>query len=413
MNSKENKFEVDLANSQNFYGTLFINNNEIPASDILSLVIREWLLSESIVPRLELTMIDSGRLSDADLPINKSEIKISISKSEESIDDEEMFFYVSDVEIINTPSKNGQRIIKISGLLKIDNLFKIGSSAFTGNSVKVISDIADELNLEFVKKNNISAQDNMTYFKLNQNNLSFLQHVLDRSYIGEDDLLFAFISINNTLNALSLKSAISAKPLWTLKYNVELATSKSEDEFKNLIEKLGIKEDKSTIYYSNFGLINKSGSFYNSGGYSIKNSFYDINKKEIIETESNSSLKLNKTDYDNINENKITAKFNYSGVSNLYNTYEGYDQANSNKENLILSLFAQTLEVEIDSFKTPEIGDSIEIFIPTKSEVNSELNNEILSGKYIIISRLKTLTKSSILKKRIIIARVGTNKGLY
>jgi len=407
------KFEFDTAKYQQFYGTLFINNREVPASDIYSFTVREWILPNLFLPRLELVLIDGGRLSELELPIHDTQIKLMISKHEESAEAEDLLFNILDFEILNGQNPNDQRIIKISAYLDIPNLFSIESKSYDGTSLDVFKQIAKELKLKYNKVNNISAQDKMIYYKLKQNNITFFKHILEKSYIGKDDVLFAYITTDNLLNTLSLKDAYSKKPVYKLRYDIELATANSKDNFKQLLKDKRIKEDDKSIYYSNYGIINKSGTFFNNGGYSVLSSNYNLEDNEYFETEVNSSESFFNTDLNSFKDFASNTKYIYNGLNIKTNVYSDYEIAASVRHNILNSFFANSIEIEIDSYSNPNIGDMIDLIIPSKSQTTAKLNNEPLSGKYIIISKLRTASKLSIFKKRIIVARLGTNEGIY
>jgi hypothetical protein len=385
----QDNLDIGQLPGQNFYCRLIIKGQEYLSPNIVSLVIREWVID--VLPRLELQIFDDGSLFELS-PLEDSEIiSILIGKNLDDPNPLQLDFMLSDY-VVDQIADNRKVVISLTGYLQVTDMFNIRTRAFKKNSsVNVLSEIANESELSFQNPLNVMSLDNMTWYQSSQSNYDFIRHVLERAYVPNDTVFF-YANTQNKFVYTSLNSELSKK-------NVKLARFDIDNYYKDLHE-----FDK-TLWFNKYDIVNYKGYFNKKIAYGFKYNYYDLSKN--MEEEYTSSSSLTDFLYKTVDMRNLLV-YNYQGgMYNNLNIYgETFFESKIRNEYLKSDFFGISVVININAMGQVNLFDKIDLILPSLLE--NEMN-ESMSGQYIVGGIVHHISKGGIYKKMISLHRNGIN----
>lgn len=386
--------EQGMISGQQFYLTMDIKGIKYNPSNLQYFIIREWIYN--ILPTIEMQFLDDGYLSEVFPLEDQEDIKIVLAKHEDDENPIEMIFSVDDCSY-EIKGDNRKIVISINGHLKADKMFILKSRSFSiQNSSSVLSNIASENNLTFLNPHNIVPSDNMIWYQINQSNFDFIKHVLKRSYIPDDVLMF-YARVDKKFILTSLKREIDKREIKKSKFSIENYERNDKDE-----------DDKDdTIWFSNYSIVNNSGFFNKRIGYGFGYSYFDLN--DVVSETYSTIPKLTQLSFRNKNMKDITVRNETYAEINLANIYsEKFYESMTRNRFLISNFFANSLVLNINALSKVNLMDTIDVYIP--SLMQEDNHNEVLSGFYLVAGIQHEVSNGGIYKKKIALGRNGFNK---
>jgi len=382
--------------AQQFFCTLNFKGQQIDASNIISLTIREHVLD--ILPRIDLTIADLGHMIET-LTIEDDDIlTVSIAKDSESKAFLTCDFAMGDYEV-QVQGSNQMLHINMPGNLMDTDMFKIKTRAFKNKSSQdMLKVIAQETGLPFTNPLKVIPSDQMTWYQCTQNNYGFIKHILKRAYVFNDVVLFyattqnkfVYTSLNKEITKLNYKNAV---------YNVEQTEIKTDDNDQN-------------IYYNSFDIVNLSALFNNVSSIGLQASYFDAklgSQKAMVNFPfkllTNSSF-INKDNFGDI------VYDHYYGTYNNLNLYsEKYFESEIRNKYLINNFFANSVAIQINADNQVQLFDKINVAIP--SIVSSNNQNNVMSGMYLVGGIVHHVSLNGIYKKTLLLNRNGNNASTF
>jgi len=409
----------------NFVIKLSINDVEVPTASVVDLVVREWIFDA--IPRLEISLSDNGRFIDMFPLQDNDRIKIELNHyiyDEAPINAQ---FKMQDYEIINSaPGKSQQALIKITALLDTKFLtYPIHNRSYPNkNSKEVFEAIFDECKIENkilgLRKFDarIDPRDSMTWLQVNQTNLQFIKHVLDRSYHKDNDTSFLYTNRSGTMVYTSLRTELKKKVanVPRIIYNIESSMLNSQgdhskDELEDLIEEEKINEGENQLFFYNWRYKNFSGTKNKENSYGRKFSYYDLidGITRDIATDSHELSIHSLKEQDSIG--KITVQDDY-GILDNDNVHDSYMLAKTQNKYLKENFFCSYLLVYTRPSNNINLFDRVSVEVDSLLPIEST-RDEVHSGQYIVGGIIHQASKDSIYNSILILFRNGLDvKGL-
>jgi hypothetical protein len=406
--------------SQNFFCNIEIAGVSIPPRNIAYLAIREWATPSSFIPRLELSVIDDGLLTELKTPHYTKKVFIELGRNEDDDSPINITFDIYDYTIDKVADLS-QNMISISGLISMDNPFTIPQRPVVydqQSSKSVIENIANSIlsgeqqNYSFVS-GNANPSDSMNWIQSYQSNIHFIKHVMNKSFIGDNDALICYVDANGKFHYEGIVDKFNDTPLLTARFDIQLATALSLDEMGQKAVEKGYTEEqgRNDIWYSSINLRDYSGTLRNTIGLTTESTYFNRKTSEYLSKLDN--INIDNTDaniYNDVIDNKTV--YNYTGTYGI-NEHDNVNKSVVLRNNILGQLFSQSVLLEINSYSNVQLLDTIELLVHADiKDTNAGFPiNEKLSGVYIVGGITHTLNGSgSIYKKIITLYRVGVNK---
>jgi hypothetical protein len=388
----------------NFFCNLKIKGKQIASSNIVSLVIREWIFD--LIPRIELIINDDGVLTEL-FPLQDGDIiSVVLGKNEKDPNPLMADFYLM---AHTAGSMHGSMFMQIMmvGILKIDDFYSpIKSRSFKlKNSVDVLRQIIS-FEGKHIFEASTSTNDLMTWLQVQQNNFDMVKHVLNRSYKPNDcTFLYAYDSAKSendtTIKFMytSLQTQLSKKEFGTARYDIE---KYSAEAFNDNI-------DYNNLWFNSYNIFDFTSYVNRINNYGIKYNYYlpSFGEKNINLNDDSHPLS-DLTNKNKNNKNQITDAFNYGYQSK--NVFENYYKAIAQNKYYKYNFFSSILELNINALCKPKLFNKINANVP--SLINRE-GNIALSGEYLIIGITHEIGVGNIYRKRIACSRNGINSNLF
>ena len=408
----------------NFIIKLSIKDVEVPSAAIVDIVLREWIFD--VLPRLEIMISDNGRYIDQ-FPLEDND-KIVIELNHFIFEEAPIKaqFKLHDYEIINSaPGKSQQALIKITALLDNNFLdFPIHNRSFSRkNSSEVFNDIFQETKITNKQlglrkfESRVTPNDEMTWLQINQNNLQFLQHVLNRSYVNDNDTPFLYTNRNGTLVYTTLRTELKKKQQETPRmiYNIEasILNSKnySKEDLEEKLEEEKENEGNNQLYFYNWRYKNFAGCKNKTNSYGRRFSYYDLTNSlmQEIKTDDHELSIHSLKEEDKIG--KITRQDDY-GILDTSNVHDKYMLAKTQNQYLKENFFSSYLLVYTRPSNNLNLFDRVNVEVDSLLPIES-VRDEVHSGQYIVGGIIHQASKDSIYNNIVILFRNGLDvKGL-
>lgn len=394
--AKNKKILSDWGEKQN--PNLFemtINDIDVPITNIISLSVREY--AYKTLPTIEIA-IGGGSTWEEFSPVQEGQIiklKMSANKESALTIDTEFEVVTYNISRVDKGISSSNTVITILGSFKANKILgNISSKSYPKmTSSDVITQIGDELEIEVDAK--ISSNDKMTWYRLNQSYYDFINTIIQKSHVGEDDAPFIYIDALGKLNYNSFRSAVSNSIKLT-GYHYPTLGQYPLGELDGVI-------------FSNFSVQDKSGFINKYGGNGSAYSYYDLD--DIITYEIDPSI---------INsglvqiENKTSEDYGKPSKHNIFgalnpNVYEEYFHSIARNEYIRMTLLSTNVVITVDANQKVKLMDKININVMS-SLGEKHVQNETYSGSYIITGIVHSINHIDNYSMHLILSRNGTNK---
>jgi len=379
---------------QQFYLELTIKGNKYNPLNISYLIIREWIFNP--LPYIEIQFADNGFLMET-FPLEDGEdIQVTLGKNEDDENPLRLTFSLNDYTV-SIAGDNRRSFVNLNGFLKASDMFTLRTRSFSKqNSSLVLSTIANESNIPFSNPFNITPSDNMTWIQNSQSNFDFIRHVLRRSYVPDDMLMF-YATTDNKFVLNSLNSSIGRKDTKKSKFSVENYERNIKDD-----------EDKDdTIWFTSYSMVNNSGFFNKRIGYGFEFNYWNL--EESIQKTYSKIPKMTALSFRNkeIAGKPVIRQFNIDMIeANIYG--EEYFESELRNQFLKNNFFANSLVLNINALSKVSLMDKIFVDIP--SMLAEEESNEAMSGFYLVAGVQHEVSNGGIYKKKLALGRNGMEK---
>jgi len=408
----------------NFSIKLSINDVDVPASSVVNIVLREWVLD--LLPRLEIMLSCNGRFIDQFPLQDNDKIKIELSHFIFEESPIKAQFKLQDYEIVNSaPGKSQQALIKLTALMDSTFLtYPIHNRSFSNaNSKEVFESIYNESKVGSEQlglrkfESRIDPKDEMSWLQINQNNLQFIKHVLDRSYVNNNDVPFLFTNRSGTMVHTSLRTELKKKQqeVPRMIYNIEasMLNSKnySKEDLEELLEEEKENEGANQLFFYNWKYKNFSGCKNKTNSYGRRFSYYDLTDSLSQEiTTDNHELSIHSLkEKDSIG--KITRQDDY-GILDVNNVHPNFMLAQTQNEYLKENFFSSYFLAYTRPSNNLHLFDRVNVEVDSLLPIGS-LRDEVHSGQYIVGGIIHQASKDSIYSSVVILFRNGLDiKGL-
>ena len=420
MADTKHKLLIDQSGSQNFYCNLVIDGTEIPARNIAYLVIREWVLQQSPVPRLELSLFDDGILTEINTPVYNTLVTIELGRNKDDDNNLVMSFDIYDYCIEKMGNIN-MNMIHMTGLLSMEKPFDIPLMAEVYEN-KSSDQVIEKIGKKLLKpiytshkaKISISGSDTVTWIQTHTSNYGFFKDMIERAYISQTDCPLIYMDLLGNIHYHSLKNSFNAASLYTAFFDVQMATSLSKTEMAALSVQKGYTEaDADNIWYGALNFKDYSGTMRNMSGFTFTKGDFDREKTEYLTTSVANNL--TNTD-DDIYKKSMTnnTRFYYTGPNSI-NKAPGMEDAKWIRQNLVNQIFSQSVIIETNPYNKAMLLDNITLKVPADinlTQTSGNLNDR-LTGTYMIGGITHVVTdagKGGAYKKSLSLFRSGLNK---
>lgn len=247
------------------------------------------------------------------------------------------------------PSSGKYQSYTVMGEVRIPKLYKDVCKVFKGNSSDALLKIAEDLNLGYAS-NETKTNDTMNWLAPNIDYQTLIRHIVNGSWLGEEDYFDCWIDQYYNINFINLK-----KQFDDVNPNIETmrmaygsdsfgdvmpgGTETSEVEFPLLLTN-STQFSKSPLFIKDIAVEQNAGSINNDLGYFQKVQFYDSKlvsdkpKNKFVEYDIESVTNKNLGSRDNINKGRLgenlykeEIKKTYVGTLYFENVHENFQQA--------------------------------------------------------------------------------------
>lgn len=392
------ELNTNASYNQLFFMKMKMGNIPIIPQNINYVVIREWMVS--MMPTVQISLNDDGMLSEIFHLQDEMPIEIQIGKTPNDENPITVDFMVVDYSMGQSVNNN-YGIFEITGVLNIPQLFSpIKTRSFKNKSSKtVLNSIASLDGFTMSTANNVNPNDNMTWLQANQTDLDFMQHVLDRAYVRNDSVL-GYFSTDKKFYLTTLNNIINGKIKKIARYDV---TKFNQLSFDN-------EEDKNTIWFNYYDMLNMNGFYNKINNYGIDYVYHDISNSKSKSLNFKTSQLADKT-FKNKNRVNNTVKKHVFGAQ--FNTHNNYHAAQVENRARLMNLLGFSMVINVNSLTDVKLAELISVNIPHMASYATEGPNLQLSGKYVVVGQTYTVSKNNIFRKQLIVARDGINDSGY
>lgn len=383
-----------------FYIRISINGVEINSARIKLLAIREWIYEKT--PRLEFQFEDAGKFYNIFPLEDHAEIKITIANSKHDVNYVDAIFRLQDYYFDVSTGNRKVYTYGMTGLLESKDFYiESKTRSFSNsNSSEVIDLIASESGFKSdIRK---KSADKMTWYQINMTNQHMVDHLMGRSYVQENDCMFAYSDVQSNFVYTSLKTEITKKPKFKIKYYPDdLDASKDKNP------------DDKALKFKSFIMKSFSGTFNKSSSYQTSLEYYDQTDKQSI-TVSDDSHELTSHSLKNkTNAGKLVKNFTFGmATKNMHTNYHKGMLLNFYQRYNYFPMYAEiTCEMKNQPDYFLNDAKAISLFDVVDVEFVSEVSdkNSIYSGKYIIANITHQVNQKGIYMITLMIFRNGVN----
>lgn len=387
----------DIGTAVNAHCIVRIKGRQIVTSNIIQLVIREWIFD--VVPRLELLINDDGIFTEV-FPIKDGDkIYVELAKNDTGTPLRMEF----DILGWYSGSMMGNKFnqIQFVGLMSCQGLYyPTRTRCFSGqNSYEVFSEIASEASKKLNKPPELSPNDLMNWIQSGLTNLEMCKHVIKRSHV-QDDTPFFYGDTKGEFNYTSLKTELSKKVNTKAWFDIEKYSSESfEDD-----------ADYNNLWFSSFNIYDYSSIANKTKNYGIDFSYYDVSRgTQVVDIASSEStlakMPMKSTD----GSGEIVGGHEFGHLPT--NVHEKYYHGVAQNEYFRSNFFnGYLLELDINALGKPNLFDLVFVAVPS---MVGDGYNSVLSGNYVIGGIIHEYSAGEQYHKKTELFRNGINKSEF
>lgn len=392
---------------QQYHLLMKINSVTVPTKNIQSFVLREWIFDH--VLSMECFITDNGVFVEQSPLYDDCLVEVEFSKNDEA-DKVVLKFGVNDFEIERQGSGDIFYGIRFTAIQKtVDMTMPVYTKVYPRQTVSTAigNVIKNETDVKLVKR--VETNDSQNWYQIATSNNEFLYHLKKRSYVADEDMVFAYMTRYKEMVITSLKTECNKTPEF-IAYNSDIASL--DNGIDNVISK--IKDDKQKIkplyFKSHIKYKNVAGTLNKKAGYGINFSYYDFENlyyhylnynygpmtKYLNENKANSQKVVNSITYNSLHRN--VHKNYLMGV--CQNMYMGH------------SFFNSYIQIAIGPDMGVNLFDKITLNIPDAvgQIVNGKpLLDKVHSGDYIVGGILHDIRKDGMYSMILTLFRNGIN----
>lgn len=401
--------EINYTNyGQQYVLKMFINNIEVPMSNIESCSIREWIIGD--VMTLEATIRDQGTFIEISPIYDECPVEVEFSKPGDLIP-QKVLFDMNLYETERAPGDNGQlyMIHFIAVQRTTDFFYPIQARTFKNlNSSEVLEQLCQESNIKF--KSDISSNDSQNWIQGNVNNYLFTKHLMKRSFYKEEDLPIFYFDRTGTANYSTIKTKCNQKTKF-VGINNDYAFM---DNGESPVTKLFIDKTskvKPIYYYTSFNTKNVAGILNKRTAYGVDYTYFDF--KDFVEYKM--FFKFSPlTNYVNQNKKnlyKYSNGMNYNGQHR--NVHPNYLLAVTQNMFIKDSFYNNYLQILINPESELMVGDKIDMIIfDNLSKMANGIPNidKANSGEYLVGGIMHEFKNEGLYNMVVTLFRNGINK---
>lgn len=387
---------------------VFVRGVQIKNSNIMNLIIKESVFN--ILPTIELTWNDYGIFSDVFPLGDNDEISVEISTHRE-LDGIKAVFTISDYNIVPVNIEtHSNYYIFVTGILKNKSMLQISMKSFSrSTSSNVLSDIFKSEGYKVIKS--VDTKDTMTWLQSFTPH-EMIQNVLDYSYVGDNNMLFAFVDKNGNSYIVDLDTIIKSPK----KYNIKLSTDPMSFYYKQIEPTVGVRGELKNLGYNYFRFSFHPGFNNKTGGYGVKCFAYDYDNPTVYSSEIKGAFKP-LTEYSLKHKDmKNSTQFEYMSMKyKNSNVHENYHKAYIQNEYIKKSFFSDVLILNTYFNNEVKLLDkmSVEINSLAHSGANKPEFNKIYSGDYVVVGIINQISQDGTYKSQLYLSRGGINKSAF
>jgi len=377
---------------------LFINGIQVNTETVQTLNIREWIFDKTLT--MDCIFYDNGMFVEVS-PLYEScpiSLELSINEEEKIVKEFEM----GPFETNRTAADNGV-IYSISfvAFLK-SNLFKSASNrVFRSKNVSTILKevmAGESFQLKVEKESN----DVQTWYQMNENNFDFINHLMKRSFVNEEDMPLLFMTKDNMVYT-SLKYICEKDvKFYALNNRHEMSNNRVDQTMKG--------DEKIRKIYYNINIASKNiASIQNKdAGYGVMYSNYDY--KDFLYKYVNFNY-APMSQYMNRKKGNISVVNSITYNSTSSNTHSNYLLAKTQNIYMENIFFNNYKQINVRPDLTISLGDKIYLEVPDSVGriLNKSGTDKVNSGEYIIGGIMHNLNKGGIYNMVLTLFRNGLN----
>jgi hypothetical protein len=387
---------------------LSIHGIQVPTSNVLSSVLREWIFDRIVT--LECMIMDTGTFVELSPIYDESPVLIEFSKNNEP-DKIQMEFRINATEVERTMADNGGvYIIKFVALQKTNDYFyPIKTKSYKNQTTSdVFLEIANNAGVKFIKE--IDAKDNQIWVQSNACDYSFGHHLIKRSFVNSEDRPLFYFNRRNEAVFSSIKTKCSTKSKFiAINNDYAFLDNGNDNVIKELKQTLG--NDVKILYYKTDITYKDISSIFNKkNGYGINFTYFDL--KNFFEYQLSFSFSpLTKYSKQNKNNSKkFVNGLTYNTLSK--NCHENYLLAKTQNLMIDQMFFGSYLQMSINPELSLNLGDKISVIVYdnlSRMKNGPVMIDKVNSGEYIVGGISHDIKKDSLYTMNLTLFRGGIN----
>lgn len=390
------------------YDLIFkLDGIEIPPQNINSCSIKESIFERT--SKLDVILADSGHILE-NAPIEDgSLIEISIARRHGEVN-LNLFFYITSFQIEATSLDNGLStvMVRILASQKTESLFiPIRTRCLEGTTSEIIKQLV-EGNFKYEKR--IDSRDYQKWYQINMSDYDMIYHVLASSYVGDYDAALAFVNRHNKFIYTSLLTQAKRDVKTICRFDKRLALFDGSDiDVNKQIEISENAEGKKIFYFDHWDFKNIQPILNYITSYGINGTYYDFKKRNVVTKDKKVAPLTKYMNRDSSDAGDLVDSVTYNLKTG--NTHQNYYNAKINNRYVLDAFFGSMLEIVGASINSLNIGDKVEVQLPSISNKNniSDTLDVVNSGEYIIGAINHNIQKGGIYTNNVVLFRNGYN----
>lgn len=401
---------ADVGSTLGYVPFVWYNGTEIAIRDVL----RFELTYDDLLPNCKLTFYDSlGLISSPErMPKNDSKFDIFLNSGSSVLKSIHLKFKIKEYQV-NT---NGS--ITMTGIVDVDDLYKVQFKSYSGTSFSVLKEITTNMGFGF-NSNITDTDDSMKWLRAGSKTNEYLRQIINHAYISDESFLVGYFDFYWCFNFIDVEKEWRRDVKSDVGIISQGITSLgSEEKIVELVLTNDVSQNNTPFFFTNFKLNNNSTLNTTTSGTYTKLRYYDRSSKAFIDfnvdSQSGDTYKMEILKSDTNVSPELDNNFDtyYGGVIDLDNVHKNYIYAliqnDRNFRNLVsISAVAEILSPNYNLYKYQKVR--VTIVNQKQTPSNETLIDERLSGEWMILD-IAYIWSLGRLSQRITIARKELSK---
>lgn len=387
---------------------LSINGIQVPTTNILSSVLKEWIFDRIVT--LECVIMDTGTFVELSPIYDESPVTIEFSKNNEP-DKVQMDFCINVTDVERTLADNGMvYMIRFIALQKTNDYFyPIKTKSYRNQTTSdVFSQISNNAGVKFIKE--IEAKDNQIWVQSNSCDYSFGHHLIKRSFVNSEDRPLFYFNRNNQAVFTSIKTKCDTKAKFIAVNNDYAFLDNGNDNVLMEIKDAISNGTKILYYKTDISYKDISPVFNKTNGYGIDFTYFDFRNFYDYQLSFPFAPLTKYTKQNKNNVGKFVNGLTYNTLSK--NCHENYLLAKSQNMMIDQMFFGSYLQMSINPDLSLNIGDKISVIIYdnlSRMKQGPTMIDKVNSGDYIVGGISHDIKKDSLYTMNLTLFRGGVN----